>query len=204
MSRINNIGRKIYNSMQRKKLKNNDFTLLCNNCTGAFILHDLGVKFNSPCVNLFIEEADYIKLLKRLDHYKSRSLDFIETDKAYPVAKLDDITVYFMHYDSPEQAEKKWVERFSRVNKDNMFVMLHQREGCTDEILKEFDSLPYKNKVAFTCKQYPQLKSSFCIPNRETDGYLDHLYLYKNPLTFKKYYDDFDYVRWFNSGTAKK
>lgn len=204
MSRLNNFSRKIYLRIKRKKLKNKDFTLLCNNCTGAFILHDLNVQYNSPCVNLFIEEADFIKFVKRLDYYKSQKLNFIESDKEYPVAKLDDITVYFMHYDSSEQAEKKWTERFARINKDNIFIMLHQRETCTDEILKAFDELPYKYKVAFTCKHYPQLKSTYYIANCEIDGYLDHIYLYKNPFTYKKYYDDFDYIRWFNLPVVNK
>ena len=203
MSRINNVLRRFYNKIQRKKLKNKDLTLFCNNCTGAFILHDLGVKFNSPCVNLFIYEEDYVKFISNLDYYKLQELEFIETKEKYPVAKLDDITVYFMHYESKEEAKTKWTERFERVNKDNMFFMLHQREKCTDKALEAFDRLPYKNKVALTCKPYPNLGSYYCIANHETDGYLDHLYLFKSPFSWKKYYDDFDYVTWFNTGIVK-
>lgn len=33
---------------KRKKLKKRDISILCNNCTGGFILHDLGLRFDSP------------------------------------------------------------------------------------------------------------------------------------------------------------
>lgn len=199
MSRLNRIFRKRINKKMQKKLVNKDFSLFCNNCTAAFLLHDLGLRFNSPCVNLFMYEPDYLKFISDLKHYQGCELKFIKTNHNYPVAELDDITIYFMHYESEQEAENKWIQRFKRINYDNMFFILHQREKCTDEIIKQFDDLPYKNKVSFTCKPYPQYKSNFCIENNETNGYLDHLYTYKNRFTGKKHYDDFDFVEWFNN-----
>lgn len=200
MSRINNLLRRPIAKKMRARLENKNFSLFCNNCTGAMILHDLGVQFNSPCVNLFIEEPYYLKFIQNLPHYQKQRLVFFKTDKPYPVAKLDDIVIDFMHYSSNEEAEQKWYERFSRVNYDNIFFMLHQREKCTDDILREFDSLPFENKVMFVSKPYTELKSAFYFKDRQTpQGYLDHIYPYKGKLTGKRYYDDFDYVSWFNS-----
>lgn len=199
MSRLNVLLRKRITKKMRKELIKKDISVFCNNCTAALILHELGMKFNSPCVNLYINEADYIKFISDLKHYQSCKLKFIKSEFDYPVAKLDDVTIYFMHYENEQEAEAKWIQRFERVKYDNLYFMLHQRKGCTDEIIKQFDELPYKNKVSFTCKPYPQYNSNFYIPNCEIDGYLDHLFSYKGKFTGKKFYDDFDYVNWFNS-----
>ena len=38
------------------------------------ILHDLGLRFNSPFVNLWISPSDFIKMLGRLNYYMSCEL----------------------------------------------------------------------------------------------------------------------------------
>lgn len=200
MNRANRFVRKFKNMRMQKKLLNKDFSLLCNNCTGAFVLHDLGVRFNSPCVNLFMYEPDYLKFITNLKHYQGCKLNFLKTVYKYPVAILDDITIYFMHYENENDAREKWEKRFLRVNYKNIFFILHQREKCTYSILQQFDKLPYKNKVAFTCEPYPEIKSAFCIKNHKIDGYLDHIYKYKSKFIGKKYYDEFNFVEWFNNG----
>lgn len=54
MGRLNRLLRKAVNWKNQKRLKNRDFSLLSSNCNGVFILHDLGLRFNSPTVNLWI------------------------------------------------------------------------------------------------------------------------------------------------------
>lgn len=54
------------NSENKKRLANRNFTILCNNCVGGVILHELGERFNSPTVNLFFGAEDYIKFWKNL------------------------------------------------------------------------------------------------------------------------------------------
>lgn len=74
------------------------------------------------------------------------------------------------------------------------------RDGCTFEDLPSFDRLPYKNKVVFTHRKYPQIKSAYYIKGFENHKNVGDLYKYKSLLTLKKYYDDFNYIEWFNSG----
>ena len=59
----------IINPINRKRLKNHDITLLSNNCNGACILHDLGLKFNSPFVNLWLYPKDFIKYCGNIKYY---------------------------------------------------------------------------------------------------------------------------------------
>ena len=78
--------------------------------------------------------------------------------------------------------------------------MFNDCAGCTDEDLKEFDELPYKNKIAFVHKEKPEIASTYYIKGFENEESVGILSRYLNNHTGKRYYDDFDYVKWFNSG----
>lgn len=136
--------RRKLNAENRKRLTNKNFTVLCNNCVGGVILHELGERFNSPTVNLFFKAEDYLKFLENLDYYLKQALVEVESEKNYPVAKLDDITIYFMHYSSFDEAKTTWQKRVARINKNNLYVIFVQQSGCTERVLEEFDKLPYK------------------------------------------------------------
>lgn len=187
------------NLKNRERLENSNFSVISSNCNGAFILHDLGQRFNSPTVNLFFYPKDFIRLLKNLKYYMSLKLKFVEEEGIkYPVAFLDDIKIYFMHYKSNEDAEQKWEERKKRINYDNLFIMMTDRDDCSYEDLKEFDLLDYENKVVFVHKEYPEIKSSFYIRGYENESCIGHIYEFLNDNTGLKHYDEFDYVKWFN------
>ena len=59
--------RTAYNFFNRIRLKNTDVTLIASNCNGCCILHDLGLKFNSPFVNLWVEPSDFIRRERGVD-----------------------------------------------------------------------------------------------------------------------------------------
>lgn len=74
MSRIAGRLRPMRNKALRKKLNNTSFSLIASNCNGAFILHDLGVRFNSPFVNLWVKPQDFLKMLEDLKGYMDAPL----------------------------------------------------------------------------------------------------------------------------------
>lgn len=185
------------NRPNRKRLTNTDPTIIASNCNGGFIAHDLNLRFNSPFVNLFLTPKDFIRYLKNIEFYQQQNLTFVQTEKAYPVAKLADITLYFMHYHSEQEAKQKWNERTKRMDLDNLFVMMTERDGCEYQDLMEFDALPFKNKVVFTHKNYPEIKSAVYIQGFENDGMIGDIFEYTS-LNGKRYYDQFDYVSWLN------
>ena len=185
------------NRPNRKRLTNTDPTIIASNCNGGFIAHDLNLRFNSPFVNLFLTPKDFIRYLKNIEFYQQQNLTFAQTEKAYPVAKLADITLYFMHYHSEQEAEQKWNERTKRMDLDNLFVMMTERDGCEYQDLIEFDALPFKNKVVFTHKNYPEIKSAVYIQGFENNAMVGDLFEYTG-LNGKRYYDQFDYVTWLN------
>ncbi|MGK4197785.1 DUF1919 domain-containing protein [Fusobacterium sp. HC1336] len=132
---------------------------------------------------------------------------FLEEEEkklGYPVALLGDgVKIYFQHYDSREEAEEKWKLRSERINYNNIFIMSTERDMCSYEDLKNFDKLPYSNKVIFTRKKYPEIKSSFYIKGFEDKKEVGVLFKYRNKILMKRYYEDFDFIKWFNSNLNK-
>lgn len=92
---INKIKRRNIIKSYKKQLNNKDFTLISSNCNGSFIMHDLGVKFNSPTINLFILPKDFNKFIKNLDEYLNYELLEDRDDNIkYPIGKLNDIYLF--------------------------------------------------------------------------------------------------------------
>ena len=199
MSYANFVLRKIIDYRNRRRLRNQDFSVFSSNCNGACICHDLGLQFRSPFVNLWMTGPDFVKFLRNPRDYLSKSLEFrTDSDKPYPVAGLGDVTVYFEHYENEKEARRLWERRTERVNWDNLFVLMSDRDGCTPELLREFDALPYPYKAVFTNVPHPEIQSAVYIPGFENQDCVGICSEYKNRYSGVKWYDAFDYVKWFN------
>lgn len=192
------IFRAAKNYVNRKKLLNKNPTILSSNCNGAVIMHDLGIKFRTPTVNLYFNAKDFIKFLKNIDYYINLDLqEENDLDLEYPVGKLDDIKVYFLHYKNFDVAKEKWDTRKQRINKENIYIMMTDRDGCTYEDMLEFDKLNYKHKVIFTNKEYKNINSSYYIKGFENEKNVGILSDFQN-IFGKRYLDDFDYIGFIN------
>lgn len=201
MKWINRIRRYRLNLDKKRNLKNSDFSLIANNCNGAFMCHDLGLRFNSPFVNLWLPAKDYIKLLGDLEGYLSSELEFVKDETvSYPVGKLRDVTIYFQHYKTEEEARQKWAQRLSRLNMDNLFVLMTETVDCTYDELAAFAAMPFRNKAALTHKSYPEFPFAVPLSEYRDLGYVGKCYRYVSRFSGVRFYDEFDYVGWFNSG----
>ena len=169
---ISRIKEKIRTKKRQVRLRNKDFSILCNNCWGGFIYQFFGLRYNTPTVGLYFLGKDFVKFAADLDHYLGQDLIFIPWEESsyydhlkdnapYPVAKLDDIEVYFMHYRSQEEAAEKWNKRKQRINRDKMLFKLSEREGCTREDVERFVALPLKNKICFS---YDRVDGAIHVP----------------------------------------
>ncbi len=190
---------KLFND-KKKQLINKEFSLFSCNCIGCCVLNDLGLRFNSPFVNLYLVAKDYLKYLKNPAYYNSLELNFIEWNN-YPIGMLDDITIYFVHYKTEAECIDAWKRRVERIDYNNLFVLFIERDGCEKSDLLEFDNLPYKNKVVFTKNQYNDIKSSYLIKDFENCTEVGNLINWKSKEV--RYYDAFDFVNWFNGGINK-
>ncbi|WP_373100316.1 MULTISPECIES: DUF1919 domain-containing protein [Pasteurellaceae] len=190
------------NEKNRQELQNHNMSLLASNCNGALILHDLGERFNSPFVNLYLTPQDFIRYLQHMKYYQHHPLRFAAENTPYPIGYLDDLTIHFMHYHSAQEAEAKWQERSRRIDPDNLFIMMTDRDGCRYQDLQAFDQLPFAHKVVFTRKPYADINSAFYIKGFEAQECVGDLFDYSG-LFGKKYYDQFDYVAWFNQNLRR-
>lgn len=171
-SRIEIIREKNKKKLRRKRLYHTDFTIISNNCWGGFIYQKYGLKYRSPTIGLYITGHDFVKFASDFEHYITQPLNFIEWETAteypslksadpFPVAKLDDIEIYFMHYSSPSEAEEKWNRRAARINRDRLIFKLSQRDGCTRQDIEDFLKLPHPNKLCFS---YDKADGAYVIP----------------------------------------
>ena len=159
----------------RSKLNRKDFTIIANNCWGSFTYQKFGLKYNSPTIGLYILGHDFVKLCSDWKSYFEKELQFIPWEECsyyyalknvnpYPVAKLGDIEIYFMHYYSKDEAKEKWERRIKRINPECMLFKLSQREECSKKDVECFMRLPLKNKLCFA---YDKVPGTIYVPELE-------------------------------------
>lgn len=198
----------LFKWLRKRRLKNFTPTIISENCVAGIMLHDLGLKFNTPTINLGLWPTAYLKFLKNLKHYLSIPPEEVTgddypankllLDHRYPVGRIDDIQIHYGHYKSFDEAKAKWCERAQRVDYGNIFVTMIAKNGCTYEQMKEFDALPYQNKVLFTIKPYPEIKCAFHMPGFEDKPQVGIVTDFKPGFWRRRYLDAFDYVSFLN------
>lgn len=192
----------------RKRLKNKNFSLITNNCTGGFIYHDLGLRFNSPTINLFFYKDHFFTFLEHLEEYLDSELKICNNPQhtpeiEYPVFNLGDgerlplIELHFLHYHDVAEAKAIWEKRSARVNLKNLFVVFAFCDDTDEAWLARFDAIPIKNKLALVNRPFPQYKSACYIPGYEDTG-IGGSGDYVGLRGCRKY-DAFDFVNWFNT-----
>lgn len=153
----------IRNKWARFRIKNTDFTIISNNCWGGFIYQMLKLPYNTPTVGLFMYGMDYVEFCRNIKYYLSKEIKFIKYEdskyydefndkvkKKYPIGKIDDIEIHFLHYESEEEAKEKWERRKLRINWNNIIFKFSQRDLCSKKDISDFMRLDYKNKICFS------------------------------------------------------
>ena len=189
----------MYKKRNRRRLRNNDFTVIASNCSGMFMYYDLELPYLTPTVNLSVEMNDFVKMVRNLRWYMEQEMVEVEGGSICPVGMLGDIKIHFIHYASFEEGANKWSERKKRMNWEKLFIVGSEKDGCTYETIEEFEELPYKNKVIFTHIEYPEFSSAFCIKGFENRDELGTITLFKDQGLKRRFLDDFDYVQFINS-----
>jgi uncharacterized protein (DUF1919 family) len=211
--KINNTIKSVTTFFVKKRIKKLDFTIVSSNCWGAKIYQELGLPYNTPFIGMFFYAPCYMKLLGNIREYLQSDISFASKskyDKAneareisnnyYPIGLINgDIEIHFLHLHDVTECLNKWNRRLSRMNWNRLFFSFTDRDLCNKEILKVFDCLPYKNKVCFTAKNYPDLKSCVQLPEFGDEPYVGDIYT--NFDISKKH---FDIIDWLNGGSGKK
>lgn len=155
-------------NVRKKRLNDTNFTIISNNCWGGMLYECYNLPKQSPTVGLFIMASDYIKFLSDLRNYINTPLEFIDPEKSkwknklakdeqfgsYPIGRLKDVEIFFLHYASQEEAREKWNRRVKRINWDRILVKFNDQNGCTEKDVEDFLRLPFEHKIFFTCKDW--------------------------------------------------
>jgi len=206
---IKDLARKLIKYLRHKKfrkikVKNEDVTILCNCCIGGTMYNDLGLRFLSPTVNLFFGHHGFIDFVNHLDEYegaeliKTEKFDINEHNVHSPVCilrknGLPDVEIHFLHYDSYDEAVEKWNERYKRINRDKIFLVIEAMDDHEHELIDEYVNLPYP-KIIFTdlpsnpdkCLMHMSVYDKYDQNKKSVTGFIN--------VFGKRGYDEFDFV----------
>ncbi len=192
MSKLKEIIKPLYHKLQRAVkfyrrigLKNKNFTTISNNCTAGYVYQYFGLPYRTPTAGIFFESNDYVKLVKNpryyfvdaklefINHIESKNLKLYQHSNNwgnYPVAKLNDIEIYFMHYPDQKAAESMWYRRSKRINFKNLFFLFTENESFSKQVIEEFLSINGKNKLCLLNTDYGLINDSVIIDSRAAVG----------------------------------
>ena len=152
-------------------------SILSNNCWGGITYHSLCMGFYSPLINMAVKNDDeYLKLVSNLKFYMVQPVEYVGVGHNqakgfdYPIGKIGDVTLDFIHYQNFEEAVKCWERRKRRINYDDLFIMMYSENY---ETAMRFQEVPIKNKVIFVPNEYN----------------LEYAYWLKNDKQYKNFWE---------------
>lgn len=157
----------------KEGLKQEQFSLISQNCIGGIFYHDMGLQFQSPTINLFFSAEDFLKFAANLEYYMRLELDMY-WGPDYPMGRLDDLVIHFMHYLTCREAKDAWERRRMRLQYDKIVIISTDRNNFGIDEFMEWKNLPYK-KILFTANSkfageegvvfYPEYEKKGLVPD---------------------------------------
>lgn len=130
------------------QLKNRHVCLISQNCIGGVFSHDMGLPFLSPTVNLYFSGGDFVRFAAELPRYLAMEPEMY-WEENYPMGKLGELTIHFMHYDNCTQAKQAWLRRAQRVVPQQVVLLCTDMEDFSAAVFEQWRQLPYP-KILFT------------------------------------------------------
>lgn len=189
------LRKKIVSSM-KKRMNNQEFSIISSDCIGGLVYHDLQMQFKSPTINMAIPAHSFVKLCSNLKYYMQIDPEEVESEEPYPVMRIGDVILNGIHYHSFEELRDKWNERKKRINYENLFMIFTTKDGFDDTLLELIEKIP-GNKVLFSNKPY---KYDWCcyLPEFANEDKVGDLTRYVGLLGYKFYDYHFDMIEWLN------
>lgn len=181
-----------------RRIRKNGISIISNNCAGGLLYKHFGCRFQSPTINLQMSPEDYLLFCENLNDYCSLAISeespsrVIEkfrtlggTTIGFPVGRLGELTLFFQHFDSFQQAVSKWEERKKRIDRGRLFFVFVDT-NCTKEMVRRFFDLPFRNKL-FLTSDSDLLLNPMCV------------LFHHEPWFESDWLDVFDFKRWFET-----
>lgn len=203
---------KIIHVIERVRLRNSLFILVSNNCWGNELYSDLGRKYNSPFVGLFLYPDCYLQLLEDFDSVIASKLEFVkrsryfDTQSSYPVGLLCGcIEIHFLHYKSELEALDKWSRRVARLKECReagypLYVKFCDRDGCQEGHIARFHATAFPNKLSIGVRPYGSV-NHVAMPTLAES----HKEFVMNGLKlYRRRYRYFDVSHWILTGRVRR
>lgn len=137
-----------------------DISIISQQCIGGIIYHDMGMKFLSPTINLYLEAKDFIEMVENLEEYMKLPIN-VKKENGLVIGELGKLRVIFLHYNEIEEAKEKWEERKKRILWDKIFVICTDRDGFDEECFERFKKLKYPK--ALITRNLKWKDEEFCV-----------------------------------------
>lgn len=135
-------------------LKRNPVSIISDDCWGGNVYHYLGLRFDSPFINCYIHNDDFVKMLEDLSYYIDQPLKMEDegTQWKTPIGSLGEDTkkiyIHFNHCYLFEDARRDFERRRLRINRNNLFIKMSFGWGkYSDETVRKYDNLIFDKKI---------------------------------------------------------
>lgn len=194
--------------IKRIGLRNENFTIISNNCWGGLVYDEYHLPYLSPTIGMWFPSEDYMKFVLNLEHYLACDLYRIGYKDCHArkllvarkaagryrfdlddmvIGRLDDVDIIFLHYHSFDDARAKWYRRRTRVNFDNLIVKFNDQNGFKNEYFETFSNLGFEHKLFFTVdKKFIQNDWCFLYSKKDDDGNVDDTVIGAQPFSIKR------------------
>lgn len=135
-------------------LRRNPVSIISDDCWGGRVYHYLDLRMDSPFINLYILNDDFLRLICDFSYYIKQPLCMEEegTNLNIPLGSLGEgekkIYLHFNHAYSFDEAKLDFERRRSRIHRENLFVKMQYGWGkYSENNLDTFDKTPFNKKV---------------------------------------------------------
>ena len=187
----------------RRKIVNNNVSIISQNCVGGVIYNLIGQEFASPTINLFIKGENFVKLVENLEYYMSipakplcdKYVSPSNPDFTYPKILVGDIEVCCQHYKDCNEAIAAWERRRKRIDFNKVLVIANSWDLNGDkELIQRVCSNPKYKTICFTYGQY-DIDNCICLTEdfwklTESNVLTPFITGYK-PRSYKRYFEDY-------------
>jgi len=194
------ILKKYYSKKDIVLLKGKNFVIVSDNCWGGAVYQWLKREYNTPFIGLWIYGDCYIKLLSNFKYYMGKEIYFtkksvyLNSEVKYPIGKIGDVELHFLHYKDKNIAKTKWKKRTARMleetNLNNYIFKMCDGSNANKNTFLKFHSLPFKNKISFSVQNYKNLnfKNHYHIKEKDKTKIPNGVKLFKITFIYMNLY----------------
>lgn len=192
-----------YYAEMRKRLKNHTPTIISDDCFASLAYHNLGLEFRSPTIMVGFSKEGFWDFVENLEGFLSvEPKEVRDESSTCPKGEITyegkRILLEFAHLKSFDTAKQNWERRKQRVDFSNIYIVQTIIRATEDDI-RHFDSLPYKNKMLITRENLTGSPNVVTHPILAKSNYqYGEILHYKTKLSDHRHMDELDYVAFLN------